>query len=106
MDGLIKGVKKRLAKLYKGLSKTKDGLNKDGTSRENSLRERLKKKIHKEETDLSHMQEEKKNLPERVDVTSLEDYSSFKCIDNEGKNNNSGWVGHCIHVTGTKYNNN
>ena len=57
-----------------------------GTSRENSLKERLSKEIHKEETDLSHMQKEKKNLPERVDVTSLESYSSFKCIDNEGKN--------------------
>jgi hypothetical protein len=86
MEGLIKRVKNRLAKLYKGLSKTKDGLRKDGTSRENSLKERLKKQIHKEETDLSHMQEEKKNLSERVDVTSLENYSSFKCIDNEGKN--------------------
>ena len=33
-----------------------------------------------------HMQEEKKELPERVNVTSLEDYRSFKRIDNEGKN--------------------
>lgn len=86
MEGVIKSVKKRLTKLYRGLSKTKDVLTKDGTPRENSLKERLKKEIHKEETDLLHMQEEKKNLPERVDVTSLEDYSSFKCIDNEGKN--------------------
>jgi len=85
-EGLIKRVKKRLAKLYKKLSKTKEVLKKDGTSRENSLKERLKRKIHREETDLLQMQEEKKELPERVDVTSLEDYSSFKCIDNEGKN--------------------
>ena len=85
-EGLIQRVKKRLAKLYKKLSKAKEVLKKDGTSRENSLKERLKRKIHREETDLLQMQEEKKELPERVDVTSLEDYSSFKCIDNEGKN--------------------
>jgi len=35
-------------------------LNKMELHGENSLKERLKKKIHKEETDLSHMQEEKR----------------------------------------------
>ena len=36
----------------------------------------------------SHKQllEEKKELPEKVDVSSLEDYRSFNKIDNEGKN--------------------
>lgn len=86
MEGLIKGVKKRLAKLYKKLSKAKDVLKKDGTPRENSLKEGLKKEIHDKEKQLLHMREEKKELPERVNVTSLEDYSSFKRIDNEGKN--------------------
>ena len=86
MEGLIKRNKKRLTKLYKKLSKAKDVLKKDGTPRENSLKDRLKIEIHEEETHLSHMQEEKKELPERVNVTSLEDYSSFKRIDNEGKN--------------------
>jgi hypothetical protein len=86
MEGLIKRNKKRLTKLYKRLSKAKDVLKKDGTPRENSLKDRLKIEIHEEETHLLHMQEEKKELPERVNVTSLEDYSSFKRIDNEGKN--------------------
>lgn len=76
-EGLIQKVKKRLAKLYKKLSKAKEVLKKDGTSRENSLKERLKTEIHREETDLLQMQEDKKELPERVDVTSLEDYSSY-----------------------------
>ena len=86
MESLIKRNKKRLTKLYKRLSKAKDVVKKDGTPRENSLKERLKTEIHEEETHLLHMQEEKKELPERVNVTSLEDYSSFKRIDNEGKN--------------------
>jgi len=86
MEGLIKRVKRRLTKLYKRFSKAKDAFNKDGTPRENSLKERLKKQIHEEEKHLLHLQEEKKELPERVNVTSLEDYRSFKRIDNEGKN--------------------
>ncbi|MBW2569486.1 MAG: hypothetical protein JRE47_08965 [Deltaproteobacteria bacterium] len=86
MEGLIKGVKKGLAKLYKKFSKAKDVLKKDGSPRENSLKEGLKKEIHDKEKQLLHMREEKKELPARVDMTSLEDYSSFKRIDNEGKN--------------------
>ena len=86
MEGLIKRVKRRLTKLYKRFSKAKDAFNKDGAPRENSLKERLKKEIHEEEKHLLHIQEEKKELPERVNVKLLEDYSSFKRIDNEGKN--------------------
>jgi hypothetical protein len=85
-EGLIKRTKKQLAKLYKKFSQAKDIFNKDGSHRENSVKARLGNEIQEEENVLENLQVEKKELPERVDVSSLEDYNSFKCIDNEGKN--------------------
>jgi hypothetical protein len=82
----IKRVKKELKKLYKKLSKAKEVLNKDGSARENSVRERIKNDIHNYEAELDKLNEEKKALPEKVDPTTLEDYKSIKKIDNEGKN--------------------
>jgi hypothetical protein len=82
----IKTIKKDLKKLYKKLSKAKEVLNKDGSSRENSVRERIKKDIDNYEAELDKLNGEKKALPEKVDPTTLEDYKSIKKIDNEGKN--------------------
>ncbi|MDI6794284.1 MAG: hypothetical protein QME81_15710 [bacterium] len=84
-QGLINGVKKGLNKLYKKLAKVREVLNKDGRPRQNSVKEQLNKSIQEHEGDLERLKEEKNQLPEKVDVSSLEDYRTFNQIDNEGK---------------------
>ena len=84
-DRLINEIKNELNKLYKKLSKAKTTMKKDGTPRQNSVRSRFDSTIAKQEATIATLKEEKKNLPERVDVSSLEDYRSIKRIDNEGK---------------------
>jgi hypothetical protein len=81
----IKRCQKDLGKLYKKMTKTKKVINKDGTPRKNSVKERTKISIDGKEAELVRLQEEKRQLPERVDVSTLEDYSIFKRIQNEGK---------------------
>ena len=85
-EKLIKALKRQLGKLYKKLAKTTDSVNKDGEARKNSKREQLAGQIQEGEAKVDALLESKKRLPERVDVTALEDYRSFKRIDNEGKN--------------------
>lgn len=82
---LISRGNKKLAKLYKKVAKTKLILNKDGSVRKNSKKEQLIKEIEIQEKEIEILQREKKDLPDRIDLTSLEDYKSFKKIDNEGK---------------------
>jgi hypothetical protein len=77
--------KKGLSKLYKKLAKAREVLTKEGRPRKNSVKERLKASIAEEENTLERLIQEKGQLPERVDVSTLEDYKSFKKIDNEGK---------------------
>ena len=86
MGKLISRTKKKLAKLFKKLAKTKVALNKDGTIRKNSLKEQLVEKIENHEKEIETLQQEKNEMPDRIDVTTLADYKSFKRIDNEGKN--------------------
>jgi hypothetical protein len=78
-------IKKGLNKIYRQLTKAKKVLNKDGSPRQNSVKERLKKTILYQEAKLETIKKEKRQLPEKVDVSTLEDYKSFKRIDNEGK---------------------
>jgi hypothetical protein len=85
-EGLIARIKKKLATLYKNMTKSKEILKKDGTPRKNSARERINAEINAMEADLKQIREEKKALPEKVDPSTLENYRSFKKIDNEGKN--------------------
>ncbi|MEA3380161.1 MAG: helix-turn-helix domain-containing protein, partial [Pseudomonadota bacterium] len=82
----IKDVRKTLDKNYKKNSKAKEVFNKDGTRRENSLKTRLEAEISELEAKYTKLLDKKKQLPEKVDVSTLEDYKSFKKIDNEGKN--------------------
>ena len=79
-------MRKTLAKQYKNNSKAKEIVNKDGSRRENSAKSNIEKKIIELETEYATLLDKKKQLPEKVDVSSLEDYKSFKVIDNEGKN--------------------
>jgi len=84
-EGRIADIKKTLSKLYKKLAKAREALTQEGRPRKNSVKERLKASITEEEDALERLNEEKRQLPERVDVSTLQDYKSFKAIDNEGK---------------------
>ncbi|MCP4379593.1 MAG: hypothetical protein GY794_25915, partial [bacterium] len=59
--------------------------NKDGTVWGNSRHLRLQETIARKERELEDLREEKGRLPERVDVSTLQNYRSFKQVDNEGK---------------------
>lgn len=83
---LIASLKNELQRLYKKLAKSKVATNKDGKPRENSVRGKLEETIAAQESALAAAQEEKKVLPERVDVSGLENYTSIRRVDNEGKN--------------------
>jgi transposase len=83
---LIKRLNLQTNKLYKKLAVSKKSLKKDGTPRKNSLRENLKNKISEKETELTEAQQLLKEIPERVDLSSVKNGKSFKSIDNEGKN--------------------
>ncbi|MCK5101971.1 MAG: hypothetical protein KAR17_04120, partial [Cyclobacteriaceae bacterium] len=73
-DKLIKTYKTKVGKLYKKLADSKDVLNKDGSPRQNSVKERIKKEIQKHEFKLKILKQEKKEIPERINVSSLENY--------------------------------
>ena len=82
----IKAVRKQLDKEHKKNSKAKEVLNKDGSRREKSLKARLEIKISELEAEYAKLLDTKKQLPEKLDVSTLENYKSFQKIDNEGKN--------------------
>ncbi len=82
----IKDVRKKIDKTHKENSKAKDVYNKDGSKRTNSAKARLESEIITLEAEYKKLLEDKKQLPEKVDVSTLENYRSFKRIDNEGKN--------------------
>lgn len=83
---IIDQLNRCLTKLYKKLAISKESLKKDGTVRQNSVREQLKSLVATEQEALKLLKQEKKQLAERVDVSTLENYRNFKKIDNEGKN--------------------
>jgi len=85
LDKRIGRLRKELDTLYKKLTKTPQRSNKDGTVRRNSRHFRLQEKIEHKERELNELREEKSRLPERVDVSTLQNYRSFKQVDNEGK---------------------
>jgi hypothetical protein len=84
-ESAIKTVKTILQKLYRKFSQAKEMVNSDGVPRKNSIKEKNRQAIDKNEADLSRLSEQRKELPDRVDVSSLVDYKSFKQVDNEGK---------------------
>jgi len=86
LGGLIRRLEKKLNSLRKELGKAKEVLNKDGTPRQNSRRERLKQDIANKEAEVQRLRRETRELPETVDVSALENYRCFKRIDIEGKN--------------------
>jgi hypothetical protein len=85
LEKRIARLRKALDKRYKQLTKTPQRTNKDGTVRGNSRHLRLQAEIERKERELNDLREEKGRLPERVDVSTLQSYRSFKQVDNEGK---------------------
>jgi len=85
-QGILARLKTQLNKSYKKFSKSKEVINKDGSIRQNSAQHRLKHKIEHQEAEIADLKRQIKQLPEKIDITSLEDYSCFKLICNESKN--------------------
>jgi hypothetical protein len=85
-QGMIARLKTQLNKSYKKFSKSKEVFNKDGSIRQNSAHHRLKDKIENQEAEIATLKGQIKQTPEKIDITSLEDYSCFKRICNESKN--------------------
>lgn len=83
---LIARTQTQINKRCRVLAHTREILKKDGTPRKNSTRQRLEQEIKELESKVARFQEEKRQLPETIKVSSLADYKSFKTIDNEGKN--------------------
>ena len=83
---LIKRLKTETNKLYKKMGNSKESLTKDGTPRQNSVKEKLKIEIQENESLIEKLQQEVKSLPERIELSSLNGNKSFNVIDNEGKN--------------------
>jgi transposase-like protein len=82
----IKRLNTETNKLYKQMGIAKEGLTKEGTPRQNSIKERLKTEIGENELMIKRLLQEVKRLPERIELSSLDGNKSFKVIDNEGKN--------------------
>lgn len=71
--------------LHRKLFNTPEQTLKNGTPRSNSPHQRLKTEIQQQQAELDRKRKAKKHLPEKVDVSTLENHRSFKRIDNEGK---------------------
>jgi len=82
----IKVAKKELNKLYKKAAKSGASTKKEVGKRQQDAANKLKDSIRSGEANISSLKEEKKDLPEKINVLGLDDYRSFKQIDNEGKN--------------------
>lgn len=85
-DTLLKSLKKRAAGLYRKLAGAKEAVNKNGEPRKNSAKHGIAKEIESIEGRVKEVSDEKKKLPERIDVSTLQNYKCFKKIDDEGKN--------------------
>jgi hypothetical protein len=83
---LITRTKRQLNNLYKKFSKSKEVFNKDGSLRENSAHRRLQQEINRQEAEIGQLQQEVKQVPEKIDISLMEDYKCFKRISSEGKN--------------------
>lgn len=85
IDQKNKAIRKALDKKHRQNSKANPAFNKDGSVRENSVKARLDSEIIQLEAKYKELLAEKKTLPETVNVSDLENYDSFKKVNNEGK---------------------
>jgi hypothetical protein len=82
---MLARLKTQLNKSYKKFSKSKEVINKDGSIRQNSAYHCIKREIERQEAEIDDLKRQIKQTPEKIDITSLEDYSCFKRICNESK---------------------
>jgi hypothetical protein len=81
----VRQIKTKLASLYQKLSKSNEVVNSDGSIRKNSSREKLLSQVKDKEAEIAMLNEQAKDLPERIDLTTLEDYNCFRRICDESK---------------------
>ncbi|MCP4936316.1 MAG: helix-turn-helix domain-containing protein [bacterium] len=84
-SNLLARLGKKLDRLLRKLLKTPESKKKDGSPRRNSRRQRMEDEIQQQQALIEQIRKEKQALPEKIDVSKLTDYRSFKQIDNEGK---------------------
>jgi transposase len=82
---IIKTTRNSLVKLKVKLADAKTALNKDGSTRKNSLTNTLKSKISEAEILLDDTRKKSSKEPDRVNTSDLEDYREYKQVDNEGR---------------------
>ena len=78
-------IKTKLVSLYKKLSKSNEVVNSDGSIRKNSSREKVLSQVKEKESEIAQLHEQAKSLPEKIDLSTLEDYSCFQRICDESK---------------------
>jgi len=86
LDKKIKSKEKEYTRKCKILSEKDKKENKSGEVRANDAYSSLKVEIQKLKDEKLELTQQKSILPEKIDVSGLEDYRSFKTHDNEGKN--------------------
>lgn len=82
----IKAKQREYNNKCKELSQTEPVQNKSGARRANSAYGRLKAEVQKLKAECDELSRQKSLLPERIDVSELEDYRNFEKQDNQGKN--------------------
>ena len=82
----IKTINNKYNRVCKKLAKKEKVQNKSGQVRANDAYTNLKAEATELDKQKSELKRQKSTLPERIDVTGLQDYSCFKTHDNEGKN--------------------
>jgi hypothetical protein len=82
----IKSTEKEVQKKCRILAEKDKTMNKSGQVRKNDTYTRLKDELEELKSQIADLKQKKSELPERIDVSSLENYDSFKVHDNEGKN--------------------
>jgi hypothetical protein len=82
IDKQIQAANRHLTKFCKELSQADT----THSGRQNSAFDRIKREIAELQSQIQALKQQKSTLPEKVDVTTLENYRSFQKIDNEGKN--------------------
>lgn len=82
----IKSTEKKYQKKCKELAQYDKNINASGKARSNDKYTRLKSELEVLKTTIDDLKREKSVLSERVDISELEGYKSYKTHDNEGKN--------------------
>ena len=81
----IKSKEKEYQKNCRVLVVKEKKINGSGQVRSNDMYTRLKAELANIKTEITGLKQKKSELPERVDVSGLENYDSFKTHNNEGK---------------------